>query len=240
MTSEEYKDTIEKLNDRAKKLAMEKSYQQLIIHMMKNLNLALDMDEAVIAIPRIILNNIGGTNVLLYYIDDKHYFLVDAYGKKNKIDTIEDQEIKEVFDTKKPNIIEKAFEDTMMTTPEFTQGRTYIYPLIFGSNLIGMLKIENSLNISTAFWEKELPMFFGYVALLLRNMMLSHTRLQDAYKELELQNAKLENFNAILVNREMRVVEVKVEVNTLCKELGRIPTYKKIDEEILKDKTRED
>ena len=60
---------------------------------------------------------------------------------------------------------------------------------------------------------------FGEVAAI----ALRNSRTLD---ELDETNRKLEHFNEALVNREMRIVEVKQEVNSLCRELGRDPVYR--------------
>ena len=101
---------LEKLEARAKKLAMDKSYLQLIINMMEKLSMALEMEEATVAIPSIMVDNIGGTNVILYYIVDNVFYGSDAYGKKWKVDSIDDEEVQKVIDLKEPKLIEKNFQ----------------------------------------------------------------------------------------------------------------------------------
>lgn len=39
------------------------------------------------------------------------------------------------------------------------------------------------------------------------------------------QMEEIESFNAAMVNREMRIIELKQEVNKLAAELGRAPQY---------------
>ena len=46
--------------------------------------------------------------------------------------------------------------------------------------------------------------------------------------ELETRSRELEMFNKAMVDREMRIIEMKEKVNRLCKELGREPEYKVI------------
>lgn len=49
---------------------------------------------------------------------------------------------------------------------------------------------------------------------------------------LDQTNQRLEQFNQTLVEREMRIIEVKQEVNRLCRELGREPGYPEISASI--------
>jgi len=61
------------------------------------------------------------------------------------------------------------------------------------------------------------------------NLKKQHGRLEDLVlertKELEEKNRDLENFNRILADREIRMIEMKQEVNRLCGELGKEPVY---------------
>jgi hypothetical protein len=66
--------------------------------------------------------------------------------------------------------------------------------------------------------------------------MLEET-VEERTKELNKSNADLvdtnkrvEKFNKVLVSRETRIIETKQEVNQLCKELGKEPKYKEIDD----------
>ena len=43
--------------------------------------------------------------------------------------------------------------------------------------------------------------------------------------ELEIRTEELEAFNRAMVDREMRIIEMKEKMNRLCEELGREPEY---------------
>jgi len=47
------------------------------------------------------------------------------------------------------------------------------------------------------------------------------------------KNEDLEKFNTALVDREMRLVEIKKDVNTLCVELGHTPKYSEYNQEFI-------
>ncbi|MEK7674578.1 MAG: response regulator [Verrucomicrobiota bacterium] len=49
--------------------------------------------------------------------------------------------------------------------------------------------------------------------------------LREANETLKSQAAELKAFNQVMVDREQRIIEMKEEVNALCKELGRKPEY---------------
>lgn len=56
--------------------------------------------------------------------------------------------------------------------------------------------------------------------------------LNKSNSDLKNTNEKLENFNKILVDRESRIIEVKKEVNGLCKELGKEPKYSEMEKSL--------
>jgi PAS domain S-box-containing protein len=49
--------------------------------------------------------------------------------------------------------------------------------------------------------------------------------VQERTRELEARTKELETFNKAMIDREMRIIEMKEEVNRLCEELGREPVY---------------
>jgi hypothetical protein len=51
------------------------------------------------------------------------------------------------------------------------------------------------------------------------------TYLEDVEKQLQLNARELDEFNAAMIGRESRVIELKEEVNTFCAELGRAEKY---------------
>ena len=78
------------------------------------------------------------------------------------------------------------------------------------------------------------------------DLMIAEEQLRDLNRNLEQKvvertdaltaiNKRLEGFNELLADREMRVVEVKQEVNRLCRELDRDPLYGETDKAITKE-----
>jgi chromosome segregation ATPase len=50
-------------------------------------------------------------------------------------------------------------------------------------------------------------------------------RVDERTAELRASNAELTRFNEAMVGRELRMIELKQEVNTLCTQLGQPPRY---------------
>jgi len=97
-------------------------------------------------------------------------------------------------------------------------------PLNIDGKTVGIMGLANK---DTDFTEKDaaIATAFGEIAAI----ALRNARMMD---ELNETVDKLESFNETLVEREMRIIEIKKEVNELCKELGKTPPYPPIwDEE---------
>ncbi|MCI5211250.1 MAG: GAF domain-containing protein [Candidatus Electrothrix sp. ATG2] len=91
-------------------------------------------------------------------------------------------------------------------------------PLNISGKTVGIIGLANKDSDFTEF-DATIAEAFGEVAAI----ALRNSRTLD---ELDETNQRLEHFNETLVNREMRIIEVKQEMNSLCRELGRDPVYK--------------
>jgi len=237
------KEELEAIRERNKRLALDKSYLQLIIHMVGKLGSVSSLDNVVLAIPRIILENIGGTNLKLYYFIDNEVYYADALGESRRIDNIDDEAVTKAMQTKGGTFLEHDFADTMMMTPEFTKAWDWVYPLVVGADVVGVLKMEN-LHIGADEWREYLPAFFGYSALLLKNEILGYTKLQKAYdelkvevkarreaeEELEIINERLSSINAEL--EEEIAVRMEVEEELSCSNEQLIQAKDKLEEQV--------
>lgn len=70
-------------------------------------------------------------------------------------------------------------------------------------------------------------------------MVTDISRRKEAEEEVRRRAVELEAFNKAMVDREMKVIEMKEEVNNLLRELGRPPAYPPVWSQDHKDKTRE-
>jgi predicted nucleic acid-binding Zn-ribbon protein len=52
-------------------------------------------------------------------------------------------------------------------------------------------------------------------------------RVDERTRELRASNAELKRFNEAMVGRELRMIELKKEVNALCAELRQPPRYQR-------------
>ncbi len=177
-------DELEKLRQRAKKLAVEKSYLQLIIQLMSRISMVSGLENTIDNLLHSVVDVIGGANLILYYQIDDETFYTDVYGKKQKLQTIADPQVAEAYRSGLPTEYEHHFKDTQLISAEFTNAYTWVYPLKVGNQLIGVFKME-SLHIAMRELYEHLPLFFNYIALVLKNEILGYTRLQQINQQLE-------------------------------------------------------
>lgn len=166
-----------KLKQRANKLALDKSNQQLVMQLMRKMSEASGLENVIDNMLRSIVDVIGGANLILYYKIDADIFYADVYGLKKHLQQLDDQRVSNAFATGKASEYEHDFSDTQMLTPAFTHAYTWVYPLKVGSTMIGVFKME-SLHVAMRDLHNQLPLFFNYAALVLKNEILGHTRLQ--------------------------------------------------------------
>lgn len=178
------RDEKDRLEARARKSATDKSFLQLIIRVMNKINAVPGLDNMVANVLLGIAEVIGCTNAILYYRIDDDLFYTDVYGKKKKIEHVEDPLVQQAFDTRAVVKIESEFSKAKMTTPEFGPTYTWVIPLQVGPDLIGVFKMEN-MNIDLVEMYQPLPTLFNYIALVLKNEIMGHTRLKKAYDQLE-------------------------------------------------------
>ncbi|MEE7625554.1 ATP-binding protein [Methylobacter sp. Wu8] len=166
-----------KLKQRATKLALDKSNQQLVMQLMSKMSEASGLENVIDNMLRSIVDVIGGANLVLYYKIDADIFYADVYGVKKQLQQPDDERVISAFATGDASEYQHDFNDTQMLTPAFTHAYTWIYPLKVGSVVIGVFKIE-SLHIAMRDLYSQLPLFFNYAALVLKNEILGYTRLQ--------------------------------------------------------------
>ncbi|MBA4374353.1 MAG: hypothetical protein C0402_15990 [Thermodesulfovibrio sp.] len=184
-------DTLKNLEERVKKLAGEKSHLQLINHMLGKLSEAPGLDNTIENMLKTILDSVGGTNIIVYYLIDGTVYCADVFGKKRTLDSLDDTMLKRVLETGAVIEHEHDFRETLMKTPEFTSAWTWVFPLKVGSEIIGAIKMVN-LHVGMRDLRAYLPVFFNYAALILKNEILGYTKLKKAYDEVNMANAGLE------------------------------------------------
>jgi signal transduction histidine kinase/CheY-like chemotaxis protein len=162
----------------------QKSYLQLIIQLMSRISTVSGLEDTIDNMLHAVIDVLGGANLILYYKIDEVIFYTDVYGKKQKLDHISDEQVAQVYQSAEHIEYEHDFKDTQLVSAEFTKAYTWVYPLKVGNEIVGVIKME-SLHIAMRDLYAHLPIFFNYTALVLKNEILGHTRLQQINQQLE-------------------------------------------------------
>ena len=165
------------IEDRLAKLAADKASLQLVIQMMNRLSAVPGLENTIESMLRAVADVIGGVNVVLWYRIDDEIHCVDVCGVERRLASIDDELVREAFEKREPIEREHPFRDTRMLTPEFTSAYTWAVPLMVGREVIGVLQME-SLHLAMRDLSPQLPTFFGYAALVLKNEIEGYSRLQ--------------------------------------------------------------
>ncbi len=179
------------LEERIRKLAGEKSEMQLIIHLMNRISALPGLDNMIDNMLQSIVEVVGGDNLILYYRIDDELLYADLLGVRKRLELIEDGTVLRVFTSGEPEEVRSSFSETHMLTSEFSAAFTWVFPLTVGQERVGVFKLVN-LHISMQEMYPQFPAFFRYVALVLKNEIQGHSRLQQAYDRLSDINAELE------------------------------------------------
>ncbi|MBI5141456.1 MAG: hypothetical protein HZA20_04585 [Nitrospirae bacterium] len=179
-----------RLEARARKLAREKSFLQLSLTLMNRLSAVPGLENTVGTMLEIVLDSIGGANVIVYYFIDDDIHCADVFGGKKQLDRIDDDLVNRALETREFVEIAHAFSDTKMLTPEFTSASSCAIPLLVGPDIIGILKLEGMF-MAVSEVRAHFQPFFNYAALVLKNEISGHTKLKKAYDQLSETNAAL-------------------------------------------------
>jgi PAS domain S-box-containing protein len=179
------------VQERIRKLAGEKANLQIILDLMNRIGRASGLQETIQNMLAAISETIGGTDSVLYYFVDDALFRASATCPAEKVVEVDDPLVRQVLEERKPLEIAGAFSATrMMMTPEFSKALTWLAPLMVGSELVGVIKVENLHMPATEIWP-GLTTFVDFAAVVLKNEIVSQTRLRKANDELARLNAEL-------------------------------------------------
>lgn len=173
------KENLARLEERIRNLALEKSNLQLVNDLMSRLSAVPGLENTTEAIVRLILDNIGGSNVAIYYLVGSELHFADVYGARTRVEVVEDPLARKAFEMRKFILEVREFEETQMTTPEFTKASNWALPLLVGDKLIGVLKMDGML-LAAKMASEHLQPFFDYAALILNNEIEGHLKLTEA------------------------------------------------------------
>jgi PAS domain S-box-containing protein len=176
-------DDIARLTGRLRRMAADKSYLQLVLHMIDRVSEPPGLDATVHALLQVVAETIGGANAFLYYYLNDRLVKVGLYGGAETLDGVDDPLVASAISNRTFVEVTGDFSRTLMRTESFTQSFTWVFPLTVGPDLVGAFKIED-LHIDTGPWRAHLETFFNYVAVILKNDLLGESRLRRLNDEL--------------------------------------------------------
>ena len=192
------------LEERVRKLAGEKSSLELVIALMNRMSESPGLDTTIENLLHAVADVIGGVDLILYSLRDGTVHSTDINGTTHEHTTIADPLVQKVFRSRTAEEIELPFQDTRMTTEEFAHAYTWAVPLVVEGELIGVMKIE-CLHLSMGEMPREMSTFFTYAAMVLKDRIIGHSRLQHAYAALseEVKVRKKAEEDLITLNHEL-------------------------------------
>ncbi len=178
------------MKDRLTRLAREKAQLQLIALLMNRLSELPGLEKTVEGMLQFAMDILGGLNVTIFYRIDEAIHSVDVHGKKEVVTEIQDDLVRQVFETREFASRERDFGQTGMTTKEFTNATTWVMPLLVGVELVGVLRMDDLL-VAGRELREEVQTFLRYASLLLKNQISGETRLRHAFDEVSRANREL-------------------------------------------------
>ena len=168
---------IERLQQRLRRLAEEKSNLQLVLSLIQRLNPLPGIDDMVRSMLHGIVDTIGGTNIKAYYWIEEELHYIDFLGDNRVLPKIDDALALEV--TERKEFVELSGDPSAaLLQGSYIPGSwTWAFPLLVGEQLVGVVKLENVHIIGTSLRD-YLPAFFSHVALILSNEIRNNLRLK--------------------------------------------------------------
>jgi len=232
----------ERLHERVRKLSAQKSHLQLINTLMARLNASTGLEGTTRQLLESILDVLGGTNVIVYYMVDRDIISTDVFGTTRHHGAVEDPFVQHVFECGEFLETEQDYDETLMQDRVFENAVTWVIPLRVNSRTIGVLKLEN-LHIDSQEIQEHLPAFFSYAALMLNNEINNHTRLKETCLQLSEENRlrHLAEEDLRTLNRELedRVAARTMELEERNRQLDQEITERKQAQEDLNRKNTE-
>ncbi|GAB0056887.1 Sensor histidine kinase RcsC [Candidatus Magnetaquicoccaceae bacterium FCR-1] len=180
------------LRERLQKLAEEKSNLQLILSLIERLTTGFNPRDMVQQMLTSVIEIIGGTDMTIHYWIGNELHLASFLGEERVVGSIDDPLSAQV--AMRREFIEHACGQV---DPMLHDGITpgpwhWAFPLLVGTELIGVVKIEN-IQINSSTLRRHLPIFFTHLALTLGNCIREHIR-RDAEAALRKKTEELDRY----------------------------------------------
>ncbi len=216
-----------RLAARMSRLAQEKSNLQLVNDLMCSLGAIAGLDGIVDRVLQILLEQIGGQNIAIYYTFEGTLFYADVYGVKQVVEAVDDELVRLAFSTGEPAEETREFADTDMLTRDFTRATYCAIPLRVRGRMLGVIKLDGML-LGSAQVRHDLRGFFDYVALVLQHECDSHSHLRDTYEQLSRAHLALREEMLVRQREQQYLATVLDTIDAgivACDAIGRITLF---------------
>jgi PAS domain S-box-containing protein len=198
---------LDRLRERLRDLSRQKSRVELINVMYERISRASGLDEVIDTILAVLLESVGGLNLVLYHARDGRWYSCDIYKRTTESEELADPLVREVVE-KGCYLGIDSFSDSgeKALLPENCE-YLWIFPLIAGNRVIAAVKMEGML-LNTLNIRGDLETFFRYAALILNNEIASYSKLSRAQNQARESERRfretLENMTlmAVLLDRD--------------------------------------
>ena len=182
---------LERLRQRNHRLAEEKSYLQLVVRLIEQINPRDGLDAMLANLLNSIVETIGGTNIhLWYWVGEKLHHRDFLSATSRVVEEIDDPLARECQEQRRFVEVAMNAESALLREGVIPGAWSWLFPLLAGEKLVGVVKLE-SLHISGARLRDYLPIFFQHVALILSNEVRELLR-QQAEQQLAAYRDNLE------------------------------------------------
>ncbi|MEW5787051.1 MAG: PAS domain S-box protein [Pseudomonadota bacterium] len=159
---------METLRARNKRLAEDKAYLELVIHLTERLNPLAGLSLMVRDLLNGVVETIGGTNIRLWYWLGGELHHADFLGRNGPVPEIDDAQARQAAQSRA--FVEQTYDPNQALLREgvLPGAWSWAFPLLAGEELVGVVKLEN-LHVSGARLRLYLPYFFNHLALIVSN-----------------------------------------------------------------------
>ena len=181
------------LTKRMKQVAAEKSDLQMIVFWLTSLNKEAGLKEILQQIVDLLMDSLGGSNVIIYYKMADQWGCYDIFGEEKKMRQLDDPLVNKVVQTKQAKeqsseSVSLIHQNTASTSLSNTQ---WAFPLLANHEVIGVLKIEGILLPYHSRVKQNLEIFIQHISFVLKNELRNYGKLKIAYDELSQKNEEL-------------------------------------------------
>jgi hypothetical protein len=151
---------MERMQARVRRLAEEKSYLQLIVRLIEQINPRPGVHDMVNTMLHNIMETIGGTNIKIWYWFGEDLCFAQFFGEGRDVVTrVDDPLVEQVMASRSFVEVSGDAADALLRGHLLPGAWTWCFPLLVGDELIGVVKLEN-VNIVGAGLRAYLPIFW--------------------------------------------------------------------------------